>query len=70
MVRHALGVVPVAATPMPHRCPICILAHDVVRDDPTNDANLAMADHIPCCAVHALAAQLHDVVRSTLVQLL
>ena len=70
MVRHALGMVPVAATPVPHRCPICILAQDAVRDDPTNDAHLALADHIPHCPVCALATQLHDVVRSTLVQLL
>lgn len=43
---------------------------DVVRDEPTNDANLAMAYHILHCPVRALATQLHDTVCSTLVQLL
>ena len=73
IVRHVMGMVPVAATPVPHRCPICTVAHDAVRDDPTNDAHLAMADHIPRCpfrALLALTTQLHDVVRSTLVRLL
>ena len=70
MVRHVLGMVPVATTPVPHRCPVCTIAQDAVRDDHTNDAHLAMADHIPRCPVRALTTQLHDVVRSTLVQLL
>ena len=70
MIRHVLGMVPVAETPVPHRCPICTVAQDAVRDDMTNDAHMAMADHIPRCPVRALTTQLHDVVRSTLVQLL
>ena len=69
MVRHALGMVPVAATPVPHR-EYCTIAQDVVRDGLTNDAHLALADHIPRCPVRALTTQLHDVVRSTLAQLL
>ena len=56
MVRHIPGMVPVAATPVPHRCPTCTVAQDAVRDDQTNDAHLAMADHIPRCPVRALTA--------------
>ena len=70
MIRHALGLIPDAATPLPHRYPICTVAQDAVRDDPTNDAHLAMADHIPRCPVRGLTTQLHDHVRATLVQLL
>ncbi len=47
MVRHVLGMAPVAATPVPHWCPICTVAQDAVRDDHTNDAHLVMVDHIP-----------------------
>lgn len=69
-IRHTLGLVPEATIPFPHRCPICTVAQDAVRDDPTNDAHLAMADHVPRCPVRGLTTQLHDIVRSALMQLL
>lgn len=70
MLRHTLGMVPKAATPLPHRCPICTVAQDTVRDDPTKDARLAMADHIRRCPVLGLTTRLHDIVITALVQLL
>ncbi len=51
-------------------CPICTVAQDTVRDDPTNDAHFAMADHIPRCPVRGLTTQLHDTIRSTRVQMI